>query len=228
MHRADAAIIGVNFSAGGFAMAAADQPGIVSGANWNNVTGSSGTNVALQDSLAASTTAVLTYSSAIAYGSYATPAISNAATNKMYRSGLGGDSILGEVHITLTAIPYAAYAVYVYASEDTTDTHTLSITDGSTTFYYRGNGSRNSSAASLLETTGTNSLSPTIGPAQYQIFHETSSSVTFKTGGSINGVLGNNVFGIEIVDTAPEPGSLLTLAGGLGLLALLRTRALSR
>lgn len=106
--------------------------------------------------------------------------------------------------ISVTNIPYSSYKVYVYASADTinADRHPLSITDGHTTFYYAGDGRLMSAAPSLLLTTSTNSLSPTVWPAQYQVFEETGSSFTLTTGGAITHVLSNNVFGIQIV---PNP-----------------------
>jgi hypothetical protein len=88
----------------------------------------------------------------------------------------------------------------------------------------------NDAALAPLQTTSTNPLGPTAGPAQYQIFSGmTASSVTITTGGSLSNVLSNNVFGIQIVETAapiPEPGSALMMLGALSTLVftLRRTR----
>jgi hypothetical protein len=147
----------------------------------------------------------------------------------LYSAGLvdGG----GGVSITISDIPYTQYDVYVYASQDTYLTNTLSITDGTTTFYYASNGFENFYATSLLLTTSTNSASPTTGPGQYQLFaNEPASSLTLTTGGAIGNVISNQVFGVQIVDEAsstPEPASLLMFSGGLGLLGLLARRTAS-
>ena len=71
-------------------------------------------------------------------------------------------------------------------------------------------------------TTSTNSASPTLGPGQYMHFFETGASFTLTTGGSINNVIGNTVFGLQIVPT-PEPSSFLMMAGG-GLFLFMRLR----
>ncbi|HLH18011.1 MAG TPA: hypothetical protein VKX45_12355 [Bryobacteraceae bacterium] len=225
--------IGVNFTNGGILMQPTDQPGVVPGADWNNVIGGSGTGIALHDSTGAATTATISFTAAGVYGGFSHPSTTNSATNLMYADGLYGDpSGGGEVQITLSNIPYAEYDVYVYASQDGSQTNVLSITDGTTRFYYRGNGSSNSSASSLLLTASTNPGSPTVGPAQYQLFsNETLPSVTLTTGGSVHNVISNNVFGLQIVDLTsptPEPDSVLLLAGGLSLMIFITRRGLRR
>jgi hypothetical protein len=224
---AEAGVIGVNFTGGGAPLAATDQPGVVAGANWNNEIGGSGSNLVLNDSTGAATTALLQYSATGPYAGFTGTSTGNAATNRMYSGGLFGDNTRSEVSVSVSNIPYASYEVFVYASADTTAGNTLSITNGVVTFYYRGNGTFDNTATSLLLTTSTNPASPTVGPGQYQLFSGLSGSTfTLTTGGSLNGVLSNNVFGLEIVDTSssPEPATVLMLVGGLGLLALARRR----
>ena len=124
----------------------------------------------------------------------------------LYHGGVYGDNATREVSITISNIPYAKYDAYVYASQDTTNTKTLSISNGTMTFYYRGNGQMNAGATGLLLTTSTDQANPTVGPAQYQLFRGlTGSSLTLTTGGSINNVLSNNVFGVQLVETAAAP-----------------------
>jgi len=61
---AQADSIGIAFDAGDRTMASTDQPGIVGGADWNNIFGDSGTNLGLQDDSATGTSALLTFSAA--------------------------------------------------------------------------------------------------------------------------------------------------------------------
>lgn len=213
-------IIGINFTNGTMTLLSTAQPGIIPGANWNNAVGASGTNLSLQDSTGAATSALLTFAAAGAYDQFTTPNTPNSDTNTMYRGGVYGDSNSIEVSITVTGIPYSAYYLYVYASADSDSTSPLGIGNGTTLFYYASDGRSNSAATSLLLTTSTNNAIPTSGPGQYQLFSGLSgSSISLVTLGSISNVLSNNVFGLEIVE-APEPASFLMLVGGLGLLAL--------
>ncbi|HXN48549.1 MAG TPA: hypothetical protein VN893_18005, partial [Bryobacteraceae bacterium] len=163
---AQAGVIGVNFTGGGAQLAATDQPGVVAGANWNNETGGSGSNLALNDSTGAATTALLQYSAAGPYAGFTGTSTGNAATNAMYLGGLFGDNTRSEVNISVTNIPYASYEVLVYASADTTAENTLSISNNVVTFYYSGNGTFDNAATSLLLTTSTDPNSPTVGPGQ--------------------------------------------------------------
>ena len=210
--------IGINFSAGTLNLGPTDQPGIVAGANWNNISGGSGTSVALNDATGASTTALLSFTSTGAFGGFNGTNTANTATNLLYQAGLVGNPNTSEVSIDISNIPYARYDVYVFSAADTTDTNTISITDGLTTFYQRSNGSLNNTATNLLQTTSIDPVNPTVGPGQYQVFHKTGSSVSLLTGGSINDIISNNVFGLQIVQTVPEPGTFSLI--GLGLIGM--------
>ena len=223
--------IGINFTGGLRQLAATDQPGIVAGANWNNAIGSTGTNVALHNSTGAATTARLTFNSQGSFDGSNALQTPNAATNLLYRGSVFGDSAGVEDTITLTNIPYALYDVYVYASQDTTATNTLSLSNGVTTFYYKGNGQDNSAATSLLLSTSTDPLNPSVGSAHYEVFHSQSGSTfNLTTGGSINGVIANQVFGLQIIQNTPEPGSVALLVGmgTIGAGCLLRRRRKAR
>ena len=221
---AQAASIGINFGDGGFVMAAADEPGVVTGANWNNAVGGSGFML-LNDNAGNATTADVSWSAAGAFDVFGTPATGNSATNAMYSGGLFGDSNTSEVFVTISNISYLNYAVYVYASSDEANDGPMSISNGTTTYYYQSGGSGNAGAASLLLTTSTNPLLPTNGQAQYQIFQLLNSpTFSLSTGGSINGLYSNNVFGLQIVELTeaapvPEPGTLALMGLGLALVA---------
>jgi hypothetical protein len=175
--------------------------------------------VALLENSATPTTARLTFSSTGDFDGFTGTSTPNVATSVLYQGGVFGNNLLGEVHITLTNIPYSKYDVYVYASADTFVTNTLSITNGVTTFYYASDGRFNNAATSLLQTTSTNPASPTTGPGQYQLFSgQTRATFTLTTAGSISGVISNNVFGLQIVETpsaVPEPASPTLLALGV-------------
>lgn len=213
--------IGLNFTGGSHLLAAIDEPGVVAGANWNNVIGGGGTTLSgLLDASGAVTSASVMVNSGNTYDAFTVPMTSNPATNKLYSGGLfglGNNTADTEVSITVNNIPYAAYDVYVYSSTDTANNPTLSNTIGATTYYYGSDGTfGNSSATSLLLTTSTDPLNPTRGPAQYQLFGGlTGSSFTLTTGGSMSGIISNNVFGLHIVaaQAVPEPGSLALLIG---------------
>ena len=222
---ANAQSIGINFSATTHTLAAADQPGIVPGANWNNIAGGSASNVALNNNSGTASGALLTINGGSPFAGYSVPSTANAATNTLYRGGLGGSNTgAGEVSISLTNIPFAVYDVYVFASQDTTATNTLSVTDSITTFYYRSGGATNAGAASLLQTTSTNVLAPTVGQAQYQLFTgKTGSTFTLTTGGSLTGQISNNVFGVQVV-AVPESGSLALVLPALGVLGAMVVR----
>ncbi len=226
--------IGLNFTGGSQTLTATDQPGIIAGANWNNVIGGGGTTLSsLLDNSGVATAASVTVNSGGTYDAYTVPMTSNAATNKLYSGGLFGFGNGGantEVSVTLNSIPYAMYDVYVYASTDTANNPVLSSTIGATTFYYQSDGTfGNSSATSLLLTTSTDPLNPTIGPAQYQLFSGLSgSSFTLTTGGSLTTLISNNVFGLHIVSTTapvPEPSTVALLVGmSIGGIVLRRKR----
>jgi hypothetical protein len=215
--------IGVDFNSN---IASTDQPGIVAGANWNDYFAIS---TLLLDDSGTPTTASVSVNSGGFYGGNSELSTPNAATNQLYIVGLFGDpSTVGEASITVTNVPYANYLVYAYSSQDTGATYPLSITDGTTTYYYESNGNFNTGATSLLLTTSTDPGNPTVGQAQYQIFSENSSSFTLTTGGSADGAISANIFGLQIVEeapaSAPEPGSFLTLGAGLVLVGLLARR----
>ena len=204
---ADAESIGINFTGNVWFLQPTDQPGVVAGANWNNVSGASGANVNLHDSTGSSTAALLTFTSTGNFGAFLVPRTPNVATNMLYSGGLVGNDTISEVTVSLTDIPYATYDVYVYASQEGPLTNILSITDGITTFYYCSNGENYNDTTRLIETTSNDVSNPTRGAPQYQVFHGLSnSSFSLTTGGSLNCILSNNVYGLQVVSTeAADP-----------------------
>jgi hypothetical protein len=197
-------VIGVNFAAGRWPLRAA-----AGRAFWNNADGAAGTDLPLRDSTGAVTAARLSFEAASAYAEFAAPGTLNRAVNRLYRGGLVGNDTVREVTVRLTGVPYPRYDVFVFASADTTDRSTLSLTDGRTTFYYRSAGGTNARTPRLLRTRSEDATEPTPGPAQYQVFAgRTGPAVTLTTGGSRDCVLSNNVFGLQIVQTVlgQEPG----------------------
>lgn len=194
-------VIGVNFTAGVHAIARRAR-----GAVWNNVEGHTGTDLPLADAEGNPTTARLTFESASAYAEFGAPRTPNRDIDELYRGGLVGNDTLSEVRVSVTDIPFARHDVFVFASADTADRSTLSITDGRTTFYYRSAGRGNGGAARLLRTRSRNPSAPTEGPAQYQVFRGLGGSFALATGGSRHCVLSNNVFGLLIVRVGPATG----------------------
>jgi hypothetical protein len=203
----DAGSIGINFSAGTRNVQSTDNPGIVAGANWNNIAGASGTDITLQDDAASPTTATLTFTAGVEWPNFNTPVTANTGTNTMYTGGIGGTNASTDAEVTISSIPYQLYDVYVFGSADANNTSELSVTDGITTYYYASAGLNNSVATTLLQTTSTTPGSATTGGAQYQVFSGlTSSTLTLTQGGSIGGVLSNNLYGIHIVETPVQAG----------------------
>lgn len=192
--------IGINFTGNVWFLQPTDQPGVVAGANWNNVSGASGTKVHLQDALGASTNSQLSFVSTAPWAAFLATRTPNAATNLLYSGGLVGNDTISEVKVSITGIPYDSYDVYVYASQEGPLTNTLSISDGTTTFYYCSFGENYNDTTALIQTTGTDVSNPTRGAPQYQVFRGlTKSSFSLTTGGSLNGILSNNVYGLQIV-----------------------------
>ena len=239
-------VIGANFtgvnSSGGntaYSMNPSDSPGVVYGTNYTNLNSGSGSAFITDSTGVYGFT--LTWRSTDQYSPQNYPNTPNAATNTMYTGSLYGDPTKnGEPSITLANVPFSTYAVYVYASADGSNsgnapTNPPSITDGTTTYYYRGldntviSGNEEVNATSLTLTTSTNPSAPTLGDAQYQVFYETNSApVTISEAGSVNDAFSNNLFGLEVVNTssAPEPASIALMTLGASGLLFRRRRAL--
>lgn len=203
-------IIAVNFTAGVYRIDAPAAGGTV----WNNVDGHTGKGLPLRDATGHPTGARLTFKSACSYAAFGRPETLNRGIDQLYSGGLVGNDTMSEVRVAVSGIRYARYEVFVFASADTRDRSTLSITDGRTTYYYRSTGRVNAGARRLLRTRSRDPLSPTAGPAQYQVFEGCEELFAVVTGGSEHCVLSNNVFGLLFVaaerssDAKPAAGAV--------------------
>ncbi|NQT40267.1 MAG: PEP-CTERM sorting domain-containing protein [Planctomycetes bacterium] len=225
-----ASSIGVNFSTStGEDVTAAQEPGVVAGANWNNVGVTTGVTTSdLQDNSGAATTADVTLNSALTWN-FGNGTTGDAGFNTMVNRGVFGAGNGGaddEVSITFDEIPYDLYDVYVFAQSRTTAGNDLSVTIGDTTFYYDTDGS--GAADEIAQIVSTTAGSPTAG-GSFALFEGLSGdSFTLTTDGSVTGAISNNVFGVHVVErvgAVPEPSTLVLLTlGSLGLLWIRRRK----
>lgn len=204
----------------------ANVAGVVPAANWNNSWPSNPTSNLINNSGAATTLN-------LAYGSFNTWSIqgshpgqdADGSYNKELLNGYlnsgpaaWGPSITNS-YVSLTAIPYAQYDVYVYFSADTAN-RLGSITDGTTKYYFSTLGSAAISGANALftQTTDTTGAGPL---ANWAKFSGSTSSLTL----TCDAIGGNDqwlgIAGFQIV-AVPEPGTFALAA--LSGLALLRFR----
>jgi hypothetical protein len=196
---ADPGVIGINFTAGRHSI----PESATGGAFWNNVGGDSGADISLRDAAGHPTSARLTFESSCAYAEFSAPKTPNRAVNRLYLGGLVGDDTRSEVVVSVDGLPFRVYDLFVFASADTANRSPLSITDGTTTFFYRSSGAANADARVLLRTVSESASAPTEGAAQFQRFTgRVEPTFTLTTGGSRNCVLSNNVFGLLIVQRA--------------------------
>jgi len=224
--------IGVNFSSSaGEDVAPAHEPGVVAGANWNNVRvpGNGGGSVSgitalnINDSTGSATTADVSLGSGHTYGFGAgttgDPGFNTLVNRGIF--GLGNGSANDEVSIIFNEIPYDSYDVYVFTQSRTTGGNDLSVTIGGTTFYYDTDGS--GAADEIAQIASTTLGSPTPG-GSFALFEALSGdSFTLSTDGSITGVISNQIFGVHIAERVeaiiPEPSTLL-IWSLLGVLAI--------
>ena len=130
----------------------------------------------------------------------------------------------GTSTVTIDGIPYLQYDVVVYVGTDGNN-RLANLTDGSTSYYYTtGSALGGFGPGDYAQATSTDINNRTIN-ANYAVFPgHTESSITVSifdwTGGNNNGI-----HAVQIVDTIPEPTSLVLLSlGAFGLLAGSRRR----
>jgi autotransporter-associated beta strand protein len=114
--------IGVQFVGNGSAITGSD--GVFPMSNWNSLSGTSFTNVALTNSLGAATTAVL---NASADGTYSTGNSDNLLNGYLY----GG----GTFSPVITGIPFRKYNVYAYVVDASSNSDAVVIGSGPTYYY---------------------------------------------------------------------------------------------
>jgi fibronectin type 3 domain-containing protein len=114
-------------------MGGTESAGVVALTNWNNCTGTSGTNVALNYSTGSSSGATVTYSCNDTWST----AITESAGNPRMMKGYLDDGNAGSTTVTINSLPSAitanGYDVYVYFDGDTSTACTSNYTIGSTT-----------------------------------------------------------------------------------------------
>jgi hypothetical protein len=207
--------IGINFVGGSgpapnpTPMGAAEIAGFVPQANWNQAAGQSGTNLALLNQNGIATTATLTsWTSANTWNT----SIAEAPGDFRMMRGYLDTSATSHTMVTVSAIPYAFYDVYVYTDGD----HGGDTRSGNYTIGGKTNTTTNPANVNF---NGTFILGQT-----YTVFTGLSgASFTLDaTPGALGGTLRAPVNGIQIVASAapvPEPGTLAL--AGLGILSLM-------
>jgi hypothetical protein len=212
--------IGVHFSADGspaFTLAAGTSAGVVPQTNFNNITGSLGTGVALRNNNGAATNATLTFGA--------------GGINAFFATSVGGDETLNNSSVfsaagnpsnfTLNNISYDRYDIYVYtlsfggANQQTTL--------GTTSFYGTSPVPNapgyvdNNTATPYTYTQATSQVSYTPGANYVRFSGLTGSTQSF----SVTGLGGaGSVGGFQIVQTVPTPEPSTYAMMALGLVAL--------
>jgi hypothetical protein len=227
---ARAASIGINFTGGGntsspaVAMLAGDSAGVVPQINFNNFAGGSASGVALNDNTGVANGATLTFTSGGTYSSIGGAAIAPAGGDEKLNTGF----VYGNGSFTVANIPYATYDVYAYMLNDASgrvETTTLTAGGPSQTFYGSaanpsdsGHVDQNAGTQySYVQSTSTDSASPTSGGDYVRFAGLTAGSFTFTSAATGNGYIN----GIQVVQT-PEPGTAAIV--GIAMLAGLARR----
>jgi len=216
--------IGVNFvggSAGGAptSLDPADSAGVVPQANYNNVTGSTGTSVALINAQGAATGVTLTFAGAGTWGT----GVGSGTPNQKLMNGYVDGTDNGTNTYTFNNVPGGVYNVIVYTLPDGLDSRDQSVVlngnaagavfvsseagaDFNANGFVRATATSQNGAGSVGNYVEFDNVSPVAGS-----FSIVGTSLTFR----------NFSNGIQLV-AAPEPGTLTLL--GLGAVGLLGRR----
>lgn len=225
-----AAIISVNFTGGGFggspaiSLLATDLAGVVPAGGYNNVpSANTASPLALQDADGLATTMTLAITGSV--GPYST--ISGAGINPQ-----GGDEKLntgflaGNSTLTLSAIPYASYDLYVYTLNDN-ESRIQTTTVGGLSYYQDPPNAASRVDQNINTTypytlaTSTSLGSPTANANYVRFTGLSGAAQTVTVFASGNGYIN----GFQVVAT-PEPTAIhIAAAGGLALLGLRRRGA---
>ena len=226
---ANAAAISLNFAADAYAVGS-DAAGVVSVGNWNDVPLAQQTNMALKDSTGV-TVSGLTFSTSETFAytdsaywpngaNFAQAGNTNMMQAQIYHSWNG------VVNLQFNGtIPYSKFDIYAYYNVNVENTQRISILDGSSNslgLSQLGHEEAVSDTAFVLSdgVGGNNAnyvkfsgLTSTNVPTNFIIRAEGVSSTTW--GGAFGALSG-----LQIVESVPEPSTLLLVVSGLiGLLA---------
>ena len=179
------AAMGIQFVGNGSAISGAD--GVLPISNWNSLTGTSFTNVALINSSSALTSAVL---NASAGGTYSTGNSDQLLNGYVYGSGVFNPIITG--------IPYSSYDVYVYLVDSSSNSDEVSV--GNAAFYYQ-------SLSTNPFTQITNTTPNTYPGGNYVLVQGLNGSTLSISTSSSTGDYG--LSGIELVNTGGNGANVL-------------------
>ena len=218
VNKADAQILGVQFQGQGTALTSNQFAGVVSQANFNVITGETGSALALNDSAGNLTNATLTFSTTDMYST----GTGNSTPDKTLLSGKIGP-VSSPANFTINNLGAGTYNLIVYTVNDTA-AQQGTFTVGSTSY------SIADQAASDFDGTyiqGTNTDSSQAGSdvANYVLFSNISvaqgGSITFTSTTLSPGGQGAGAFnGFQLIAVAvPEPSDVALLLGGLVVLS---------
>ncbi len=230
---AHASTISLNFvrgSNGATALAPGDVAGVVAEDHWNNApqaTANNHTGLALVDGDNLATTATADWVTGGASWSTATAGAGSASNQAMMTGYLdqGGDGN-GQIHtITINAIPYANYDVYLYHSSSGGANRTARYQAGGIDIWTRNLDPANTFDGFVQAGYATLAEAAVAGgntAGNYVLWQGLSGAILNIEGqgfGDADGGSGGNtrrapIQGIQIVETIPEPGSTLLLLIG--------------
>jgi hypothetical protein len=217
--------IGVNFVGGSnggapTSMDPTDSAGVVPQTNYNNVTGNTGTNVALNDKTGAATAVTLTFSAAGTWGT----GLGTADGNHKMLNGYVDGTDNGSNTFTFNNVPAGTYGLVIYSVPDSLDGRDESFVlngDPTTKLFLSADAGAKFDTVGFLQATAT--VQDGAGATGNYIEYD---NITLAAPGSISFTSTSQVFrnfenGIQLFSgTVPEPGTLAFLGlGGIGLLA---------
>jgi len=217
---ANGAIVSVNFQGSdAAALAPADSTGVEAAGNWNNVSGTSGSSIALNDSSGAASGITL---SSFSYSGLATTnggfTDHSSPQKTLFAGGLGVN--YGSAKFTLTGLSaYTSYDVLIYYSGGNSfpQDRKAKVFDSAsavTTFYAAG---YNSAYTAFKQSNSTDSTTFAIGNyVRFDGLTDPTETFTYSFNSSPT-----QMVGFQVIGTVPEPASL-------GVLSLFGVAALSR